>query len=177
MGHDSGGVAMAREFVRRFVVLAVGLLIICTSMFAHHGTAASFDNTHRLTVKATVTQFVWANPHCQLYLDVKNDKGEVVNWGIELLSPGNLVKTGWTKNTFKPGDELLVSFVPAKGDRPFGICARYFRPADGWKYGTDSCGYTKLGQPVSSLPQKPGYTTVEVQMPKDDGKASVSQDQ
>jgi len=118
-------------------------------MFAHHGTAASFDNTHRLTVKGTVTEFVWSNPHSQLYFDVKNDKGEVVNWGIELLSPGNLIKIGWNKNTFKPGEELLVSFVPAKADRPFGICARYFRPADGWKYGSDSCLY-KAG-PASQL--------------------------
>jgi len=168
---------MTRKLGFLFFVLAVGLAMICTPILAHHGTAASFDNTHRLTVKGTVTEFVWSNPHSQLYFDVKNDQGEVVNWGIELLSPGNLIKIGWTKNTFKPGEELLVSFVPAKGDRPFGICARYFRPADGWKYGTDSCGYTKLGQPVSSLPQKPGYTAVEVQMPKDDGKASASAEQ
>ena len=168
---------MRRKFVFPFFVLAVGLPMICTPIFAHHGTAASFDNTHRLTVKGTVTEFVWSNPHSQLYFDVKNDKGEVVNWGIELLSPGNLIKIGWTKNTFKPGDELLISFVPAKSDRPFGICARYFRPADGWKFVSVSCGYTKLGQHVSALPQKPGYTTVEVQMPKDDGKASASAEQ
>jgi hypothetical protein len=168
---------MTGKFFILFFALAGGVLIICNPVYAHHGTAASFDNTHRLTVKATVTEFVWSNPHSQLYFDVKNDNGEVVNWGIELLSPGNLIRIGWTKNTFKPGDELLVSFIPAKGDRPFGICARYFRPADGWKYGTDSCGYTKLGGAVSALPQKPGYTTVEVQMPKDDGKASVSAEQ
>ena len=168
---------MTRKVVWAFFALVVGLATICVPMFAHHGTAASFDNSHRMTVKGTVTEFVWSNPHCQLYFDVKNDKGETVNWGIELLSPGNLIRIGWNKNQFKPGEELQVSFVPAKGDRPFGICARYFRPADGWTYGSDSCGYTKLGAAVSSLPQKPGYTTVEVKMPKDDGKSGPSAEQ
>lgn len=168
---------MTRKFVFAFFVLAAGLLTLCMPIFGHHGTAASFDNSHRMTVKGTVTEFVWANPHSQLYFDVKNDQGETVNWGIELLSPGNLIKIGWNKNTFKPGEELMVSFVPAKNDRPFGICARYFRPADGWKYGSDSCGYTKLGVPVSKLPQKPGYAKAEVQMPKDDGKTTESAEQ
>ena len=85
---------MKRRFVLASCVLGGGLLIVCNPIFAHHGTAASFDNAHRMTVKGTVTEFVWSNPHCQLYLDVKNDMGEVVNWGIELLSPGNLVKIG-----------------------------------------------------------------------------------
>src|SRR5712664_1342284 len=107
-----------------FCVAAVGVLLICNTAFAHHGEAGSYDNTLRITVKATVTDLVWVNPHAQLYIDFKNDKGETEHWGIEMLSPGNLVRIGWHKDTFKPGDEIMVSMTPAKGDRPFGSCGQ-----------------------------------------------------
>jgi hypothetical protein len=79
-------------------ILAVGILLFCVPGFAH-GEAGSYDNTQRITVKATVTDLVWVNPHAQLYIDIKNDKGETEHWGIEMLSPGNLVRIGWHKDT------------------------------------------------------------------------------
>ncbi len=98
---------MTRKLVT-FFVLATGLLAICGTALAHHGEAGSYDNTVRITVKATVSEIVWVNPHAQLYIDFKNDKGENEHWGIEMLSPGNLVRIGWNKSTFKPGDAVLV---------------------------------------------------------------------
>src|SRR5262249_6380985 len=99
---------MARQILK-VCALAVCILVTCHTVFAHHGDAASYDNTVRITVKATVTDIVWTNPHAQLFFDFKNDKGETEHWGVEMLSPGNLVRIGWNKNTVKPGEEILVS--------------------------------------------------------------------
>ena len=87
-----------------FSVLAVGILLISTTTtFAHHGEAGSYDNTVRITVKATVTELIWVNPHAQLYIDFKNNEGETEHWGIEMLSPGNLVRIGWHKTRLSQG--------------------------------------------------------------------------
>lgn len=160
---------MTRRFVAPFFLLALGLLTICTSMFAHHGTAGVYDYTHRITTKATVTEYIWANPHVQIYFTLKNDKGEEQTWGVETVSPGNALANGWTKKTFKPGDELLVSFVPAKNDRTFGTCAQLVFVSDGRRFGgTGRCGMGDGVVDSNKLPIKPGYTAVEVQMPKDE---------
>ena len=166
---------MTRKLVAPFFVMTLGFLTICAPIFAHHGTAGVYDYTHRITTKATVTQYIWANPHVQIYFTLKNDKGEEQTWGVETASPGNMLANGWTKSTFKPGDQLLVSFVPAKGDRTFGTCTQFFFVADGRMLGVFN-GQCGMGGQVggneavdaNKLPVKPGYTAVEVKMPKDD---------
>jgi len=152
---------MTRKLVT-FFLLATGLLAICGTALAHHGEAGSYDNTVRITVKATVSEIVWVNPHAQLYIDFKNDKGENEHWGIEMLSPGNLVRIGWNKNTFKPGDAVLVSMTPAKGDRPFGSCGQIVSAEDK-KFMVGQCGVP--GGNVAALPVKAGYTSVEAKFP------------
>src|ERR1700748_2140013 len=106
---------MTRKLVVPLVVTILGFLTICAPIFAHHGTAGVFDLGHRITTKATVTEYIWANPHVQIHFTLKNDKGEEQTWGVETVSPGNALGNGWTKNSFKPGDQLLVSFWRAKG--------------------------------------------------------------
>ena len=167
---------MTRKFVVPFFVMTLGFLTIYTPMFAHHGTAGVYDFTHRITTKATVTQYIFANPHVQIYFTLKNDKGEEQTWGVETVSPGNALANGWTKNSFKPGDQLLVSFVPAKGDRTFGTCPQFVFVADGHRLGGNGrCGMGGAAVDANTLPVKPGYTAVEVQMPKDDRKRPESE--
>ena len=159
---------MTRKLAALSFVLTVGLLMIAIPLFAHHGTAGVYDNTVRITTKATVKEYIWANPHVQVYFKLKNDKGEEQTWGIETVSPGNALANGWTKNTFKFGDEILVSLVPAKGDRTFGTCAQIMIVADGRRFGgTGRCGAGAEAVDMNTLPVKPGYTKVEVTMPKD----------
>jgi hypothetical protein len=160
---------MTRKLAALSFVLTVGFLMIAIPLYAHHGTAGVYDNTVRITTKATVTQYIWANPHVQVYFKLKNDKGEEQTWGIETVSPGNALANGWTKNTFKFGDQILVSLVPAKGDRTFGTCAQIVIVADGRRFGgTGRCGTGAEAVEMDKLPVKPGYTAVEVKMPKDD---------
>src|ERR1051326_8841818 len=149
-------------------VFAMTLVFLAIPLFAHHGTAGVYDFTHRITTKATVTQYIFANPHVQIYFSLKNDKGEEQTWGVETVSPGNALANGWTKKSFQVGDELLVSFVPANGDRTFGTCPQFVFVATGKRLGGNGrCGMGGAAVDANTLPVKPGYTAVEVKMPKD----------
>lgn len=159
---------MTRKLPALSFAVVLGLLTIGIPLFAHHGTSGVYDYTHRITTRATVAQYVWANPHVQVYFTLKNDKGEEQTWGVETVSPGNALANGWTKNTFKPGDELLVSFVPARNDRFFGTCTQFVFVADGLRLGgSGNCRGDGGTVDANTLPIKPGYTAVEVEMPAD----------
>lgn len=87
--------------------LIAGLLTAGGPAFAHHGTNASYDITKHITLTGIVTEFVWANPHMQLYFDVKDDKGNVVHWSAEIPDPPYLAqKVGWERfdKARRPGD-------------------------------------------------------------------------
>jgi hypothetical protein len=96
------------------IILTIGLvLVVSLPIWAHHGTAA-YDTSKIVTVKATMTEFDFVNPHCQLFFDVKNDKGEIEKWQGELTAPNKLVRAGWTKYTLKAGDAVTVSGYRSK---------------------------------------------------------------
>src|ERR1700682_3803442 len=119
--------------------LAAGRLVFSGPVVAHHGSEGC-DLSKRITLKGTVSRFAWANPHCQIYLDAKDDKGSVVNWAVELNNPGNLVRLGWTHVALKAGDDVTLAFNPGKEGKPVGICADVFFP-DGRKlHSTQGCG-------------------------------------
>lgn len=109
---------MKPKFLMIFA-LAMGSLIGSVPLFAHHGNAA-FDVGKRVTVKGTVTEWVWANPHCWLKFDVKDDKGNVAHWVAETNNAPDMIERGWSKNTFKPGDEVTVTVEPVKSGNPVG---------------------------------------------------------
>jgi hypothetical protein len=103
-----------------FCTLIVTVPVFCASMQAHHGNAA-YDDKRPITITGSVTEFVWSNPHCQIYLDVKNEKGSVVSWSVESQSPGILRRNSWTRDSIKPGDHIAVTLVPAKSGAPVGF--------------------------------------------------------
>jgi diphthamide biosynthesis methyltransferase len=92
---------------------AVGLLMLVIPIFAHHGTAA-YETTQETTVKGIVTEFQFINPHTLIFLDVKNDKGDVEHWQVDAQSPNQLTRDGWNKNSLKPGDHIAVTGFRAK---------------------------------------------------------------
>jgi hypothetical protein len=79
-----------------------------------------YDTSKLVTIRGTVTAWTWSNPHCLLELDVKDDAGAVVHWVTETPSPVGMANRGWSKQTLKPGDEIVATIVPAKNGRPFG---------------------------------------------------------
>jgi hypothetical protein len=98
-----------------FIVIA--LFTVSVPLFAHHGNA-SYDATKWMTVKGTVTGYVWANPHVFVKLDSKDDSGNMVHWIVEGQNPVSMTQIGWTKDTFKPGDEVEIEAMPAKNGNP-----------------------------------------------------------
>ena len=106
--------------LRPFFAVATGLIVIAVPIFAHHGNA-EYDEKRPLTLKGTVTEFMWASPHSKIFLNAKDANGSVVHWSIETLSPGKLARAGWTKDAVKPGDQITVTFSPAKNRSATGV--------------------------------------------------------
>ena len=101
------------------IVLAAGLLVLSCPLVAHHG-SASFDTEKELTLKGTVTEWLWANPHCFLKIDAKDDTGTVRNWNLELGNPTDMTPRGFGRRTFKVGDEVTVVLQPVKSGASVG---------------------------------------------------------
>jgi Family of unknown function (DUF6152) len=95
---------------RKLIVMlcsAAFILLLAGPMFAHHG-AAAYDTTQTVSLKGTVVEFDFINPHCQLFISVADDSGKAVKWDGEFTNPGTLHRRGWTKDMFKPGDEITM---------------------------------------------------------------------
>ena len=100
------------------VAMIFAVLFFSTSILAHHG-EVNYDTEKVVSVKGTVTDFQFINPHVQIFLDVKNDKGEIEKWNCEARSPIMLVRVGgWDKNTIKPGDVITASGFRGKNGSP-----------------------------------------------------------
>ena len=100
-------------------LLAVVSLLASLPVFAHHGNA-SYDTEKTVTVKGTVTEYIWANPHVFLKADAKDESGNTVHWVIEAQNLVQQATLGWTNTTFKPGDQVEIEVTPAKNGRPIG---------------------------------------------------------
>lgn len=99
------------------------LLLLAAPVFSHHGNAA-YDLDKPITLKGTITEFAWSNPHVQIYFDVKDAKGKVIHWAAETVSPGMLVRQGWTKDALKAGDEITITVGPAKNGSAIGYALK-----------------------------------------------------
>ena len=107
-----------------FYAMTLGLLIsIGGPALAHHGNAA-YDLDKPIVLKGTVTEFAWSNPHVQIYFDVKDDRGKVVHWASETVSPGLLSRSGWAKDELKPGDQITITLGPAKNGAAVGFALK-----------------------------------------------------
>jgi hypothetical protein len=100
------------KFVIR-LALILGFLAASAPLFAHHGNSA-YDMSKTVPMKATVTKFEYSNPHTQVYYDVTDDKGNVEHWVAETTNPAMLNRVGWSKDTLKPGDQVVLWVNPNK---------------------------------------------------------------
>jgi Family of unknown function (DUF6152) len=109
---------MRNKLIMTFAI-AVSLLV-SVQLMAHHGNAA-FDVGKEVTVKGTVTDWFWANPHCILQFDLKGENGQPAeHWVAETSNPPDMIATGWTKMSFKSGDQVTVTVQPVKSGKPVG---------------------------------------------------------
>ena len=112
---------------RMLVAIASCVAVLSTVAAAHHATAV-FDLGKRLTLTGTVTGWFWANPHCLLRFDVKDESGKVVHWVAETQAPPNMIPFGWAKQSFASGDQVTVTLEPVKNAQPLGRILQVLLP-------------------------------------------------
>jgi hypothetical protein len=94
--------------------------VLAPPVFAHHS-MAMFDRSKTVTIKGTIDQFQWTNPHVVIWVaGTITEGGKSQVWAVELSSPGNLTRSGWTKRSVKPGDKVAVDVAPLRDGQPGG---------------------------------------------------------
>jgi len=105
--------------------LSAVFLLLPALALAHHGSVSSYNVAKLVTAEGKVTEFRWRNPHVWIFFDVRDAKGNVVNWGAETHSPATCRdQDGWSKSTLQPGDRITISIFPANNGTPRGLLAR-----------------------------------------------------
>ena len=118
---------MRRALALIFSIISV-LTLFAGVLSAHHGRAGYDTKGQGVTLRGVVTEYKWINPHVFLNWNVKNEKGEIVEWTGEFSSPTTMISEGMGKTTFKPGDEIIATVIPAKGNVPHGLMLKIVKP-------------------------------------------------
>jgi hypothetical protein len=114
----NGGLPVKKMF-RGVLIAAAAVVLVSIPLVAHHG-AAALDTGREVTLKGTVTEWIWSNPHCFLMFDAKDDTGTVRNWSVETQNPTSMTQRGWSRASFKVGDEVTVTIEPVKNGQAVG---------------------------------------------------------
>lgn len=109
---------MTSRIGSRLTLLAA--LCVAGSAWAHHS-FAMFDQSKQVTLKGTVREFQWTNPHAWIHLDVPNASGGVDSWQVELNSPNNLKRQGWKSNSLTVGERVTLMLNPLKDGTKGGL--------------------------------------------------------
>ena len=117
--------------VRRGAATLV-LATLCGGVLLAHHSFAMYDQSKSVVIKGTVTQFRWINPHSLLSIAAEPRPGDAaLTWVLELSSPGNLTRAGWTRASVKPDDRVEVAFYPMKDGSRGGACVKVTFAASG----------------------------------------------
>ena len=111
-----------RKRLARVSAVVSWIAVISLSLMAHHGTGGTYEMEKPITLKGTVTEFRFVNPHVLIFFDVADGKnGRVVNWLAEGPSVINWTRTGWNRNSVKVKDQITITLFPAKSGKPEGV--------------------------------------------------------
>jgi len=122
-----------------FFILIATLLITAAPLIAHHGRGATYDMKKQVTLKGTITEVAWRNPHVAIYMDVKDASGKVVNWAFENSNVSTLARQGYNRNTLHVGQEITAVVNPSAQGAPRGIVVKVIL-ADGSEIMSRSSG-------------------------------------
>src|SRR5262249_28532852 len=121
---------------RMRVCLTVAIVIVCASAIAqaHHSIAGMYDQSRRVSIDGVIAEFHNVNPHPFVLVDVKDDRGLLSRWKLELDNRSELAAIGIRNDTLKPGDRVVVNGSPARSDPAAMYVWRLERQADGFLY-------------------------------------------
>ena len=106
--------ALVARALRQWLAACGAVLAALAPLAAHHAVAAKFDSAKKVTLRGPVTAIDWANPHAHVFVNVAGPGGRVANWAIELESPVDLRRQGWTRNAVNIGDVVTVEGIAAR---------------------------------------------------------------
>jgi hypothetical protein len=106
---EKNRIMMNRNRLRDICCGVLGLLMVSSSLLAHHAGAALYDTEHPITLIGVVTEYDFVNPHTHIHFDVKNAEGVIEKWVAESAPPQRLFRAGWTRDSLKPGDQITVT--------------------------------------------------------------------
>jgi hypothetical protein len=112
------------NILRTLFLVLVAVAIVAQPLAAHHGRGRAYDMQKKLTLKGSVSQVKWQNPHVLIYIDVKDDAGKVVTWGFENSNVHTLATQGYNRNTLKVGQPVTAIVNPAANGSPLGIIVK-----------------------------------------------------
>ena len=114
-----------------FAVAAGVVALMTVPAVAHHSSAPFYDATKHVESEGPVTKLLLKNPHSFLYFKGPNEKGETVEWQVELGPAASLTRTGWTLETLKPGTVIKVGGQPSRAENSWGMCCARITHPDG----------------------------------------------
>jgi hypothetical protein len=122
---------------RRNWLTAALLAGVCTvGAFAHHSFAATYFEDKTEKIQGKLVQFLYRNPHSFVHVEVKNPDGSMTRWAVEWGAGGQLGRQGVTRETLKPGDEVIINGNPGRNAEDHRLrMVNITRPSDGWKWG------------------------------------------
>jgi hypothetical protein len=89
------------------------LALLPVAALAHHSFAI-YDSAHQVTIKGTVKEFQWTNPHVWIHVVVRDENGGEDEWHVECTSVNFMARKGWSKHTLKPGDKVSITLSPLR---------------------------------------------------------------
>lgn len=96
------------------------ILATCFTVVAAHHSTTEFDYTKQITIKGSVKEIQWTNPHSYIQLLVTGEGGEEIQWSVEIGSPSLNINMGWRKSSVKVGDVVTMNIAPAHNGKPYG---------------------------------------------------------
>jgi hypothetical protein len=120
-------------------LVLIGAAALAAPLWAHHSFSAEYDAKQPFNLRGAVTKVEWMNPHVYFYIDVRDEQsGKITNWALEMGAPAVIQRNGWTRNSMKIGDIVIVEGSRAKSGKPHGNARSVVLASTGKKLGAGS---------------------------------------
>jgi uncharacterized protein DUF6152 len=122
--------------MRRTFLLVIAAALVASGAQAHHSATATYDTGHQIKLEGKLVQLAFKNPHAFVTVQAPDEKGAMQRWAIEWSSTGQLNTQGITADTFKAGDDVVITANPSRVQGEYkALMVTLTRPSDGFKWG------------------------------------------